>query len=367
MKTRKFLITLSIVALVVSSFPTKAEAAISNTGSNTASGTGTTASITHGLTINSGDVVVAVIHANSGAQITDNNGATPFVETFEEDTAATAADGRYMFAYRVSAGSEPSSYSWTLDASVTWTIIVRVFSGVDTSSVWDVAPAVGTRTGSSEDGTTATAPSVTINTAGAMGLVWVLTDGTVTYSDPTNSYAGEVEKGGVGSSQVSYSRTFVGTGLSGTTAVTINTSQDWVAFQIALKSGVNAPTVTTVAATGVGVTSATLNGEITATGGANSTVRGFAWGTNSTLSSASATTTETGDFGTGTFSQMVSGLLAGVTYYYRAYATNSAGNGYGTILNFTAGTDTGLRRTMRLFEGFKIKVISGRIILHQSQ
>ena len=127
----------------------------------------------------------------------------------------------------------------------------------------------------------------------------------------------------------------------------------------------SAPTVTTNTATGVGVASAILNGEITATGGSNSTVRGFAWGTNSTLSSASATTTESGDFGTGTFSQNVSGLLAGITYYFRAYATNPNGTGYGTILNFTAGTDTTVRRKLRLFEGFTVKLISGKIILHQ--
>jgi hypothetical protein len=124
-------------------------------------------------------------------------------------------------------------------------------------------------------------------------------------------------------------------------------------------------TVTTSAATGVTVSSATLNGDITATGGSNATVRGFAWGTNSTLSSASATTTESGDFGVAAFTQNVSGLLAGITYYFRAYATNPVGTAYGTILNCTAGTDTTVTRKLRLFGGFTIKFISGRIILHQ--
>jgi len=126
-----------------------------------------------------------------------------------------------------------------------------------------------------------------------------------------------------------------------------------------------APTVTTSAATGVGVASAILNGNITATGGTNATVRGFAWGTDSTLSSASATTTESGDFGVAAFTQNVSGLLTGKIYYFRAYATNTNGTGYGTILNFTAGTDTSVSRRLLLFGGFAVKFFSGKIILHQ--
>mgnify|MGYP001612343030 CR=1 FL=1 len=126
-----------------------------------------------------------------------------------------------------------------------------------------------------------------------------------------------------------------------------------------------APTVTTGAAS-AGVLSAVINGNITATGGSNSTVRGFAWGTNSTLSNGdTATSTESGSFGISSFVDLVSGLIAGRTYYFRAYATNSAGTGYGTVLNFTAGTDTSVTRKMRLFGGYTIKFISGRIILHQ--
>lgn len=129
--------------------------------------------------------------------------------------------------------------------------------------------------------------------------------------------------------------------------------------------GATAPTVTTNAETNVAVTSATLNGEITATGGENSTSRGFAWGTTSDLSTSVATTTESGSFGTGTFSTNISGLKSGTTYYFRAYATNTGGTGYGAIDNFTTTTDTTPSRTMRLFEGYTIKFTNGRILLHQ--
>lgn len=131
-----------------------------------------------------------------------------------------------------------------------------------------------------------------------------------------------------------------------------------------------APTVSTDAASGVNSVSAILNGQITATGGANSTVRGFAWGTNSMLSNGdTATTTETGSFGVAAFTNTVSGLIAGRTYYFRAYATNTAGTGFDAsspILSFTAGAaDTTIARTMRLFEGSVLKLLNGRIIVHQ--
>jgi hypothetical protein len=127
-----------------------------------------------------------------------------------------------------------------------------------------------------------------------------------------------------------------------------------------------APTLDTAAASNVGTGSATLNGEITATGGQNSTVRGFAFGTNSGLTGAVSTTTESGSFGAATFTQNISGLLAGVTYYYRAYATNPAGTGYGDIVEFTSGTDNTPSRKMRLFQGYKLKLVSNKLII-QSQ
>jgi len=123
----------------------------------------------------------------------------------------------------------------------------------------------------------------------------------------------------------------------------------------------------------VGVSSATLNGDITDIDGDNASERGFAYGTDSTLATVIATTSETGDFGIGTFSEIVGTLKAGVTYYFRAYAINVNGTGIANntgggctngICNFTAGTDTTLARTIRLFEGFTLKLVDNRIVLY---
>ncbi|MFZ4726543.1 MAG: formylglycine-generating enzyme family protein, partial [Paludibacter sp.] len=56
----------------------------------------------------------------------------------------------------------------------------------------------------------------------------------------------------------------------------------------------------------------------------------------STSSSPTITNSKTTDgIGTGTFTSSLTGLTAGTTYYLRAYATNSAGTGYGNEQVFT--------------------------------
>lgn len=100
------------------------------------------------------------------------------------------------------------------------------------------------------------------------------------------------------------------------------------------------PTVTTSAASNIAATAATLNGNITATGGANATVRGFAFGTSSALTGPNvATTTASGSFSTGAFAAALSDLAGNTTYYFRAYATNSAGTSYGSIQSFATLED----------------------------
>jgi len=93
------------------------------------------------------------------------------------------------------------------------------------------------------------------------------------------------------------------------------------------------PTVVTNSATNVGTLHATLNGEITDTGGENADERGFEWGTES--GSYPNSWTETGSFGVGSFSHEITGLQPKTTYYYRAKAHNSAGWGYGDEQTFT--------------------------------
>jgi hypothetical protein len=211
-----------------------ANATITETGSNTNSSAsnGDTATITHGLTINENDVIIAIVHRDNGADsISDNNGAYAFTESFEEVSAAAS---RYAIYYRVAGASEPATYSWNLGRSEPWSVVLRVFSGVDTTSVWDITPSASTRA-TVADGTSVTAPSMTTTTDGAMGIIVVLSDSALTWSNPSNGYGTEVEDS-VGRSTASYIRTWDTAGPTGTASADLSNNNDMLAHQVALKS-----------------------------------------------------------------------------------------------------------------------------------
>jgi hypothetical protein len=97
------------------------------------------------------------------------------------------------------------------------------------------------------------------------------------------------------------------------------------------------PTVTTLAATSVGATTATLNGNVTANG--LTTNAWFEYGTDPSL--ATYTYTLTQSVGSGTTSQSVNTELTGLstqtTYYYRVAASNISGTSRGSVASFITG------------------------------
>ena len=94
------------------------------------------------------------------------------------------------------------------------------------------------------------------------------------------------------------------------------------------------PTVNTTIAGSVSYFSATLGGEVTKEGDEAPTSRGIKWG----LTSGNLSNDVPIEIELETFSQLVDGLTPGTTYYFRAYATNTYGTGFGEILNFTTPT-----------------------------
>ena len=104
---------------------------------------------------------------------------------------------------------------------------------------------------------------------------------------------------------------------------------DWKSFTTICPSS---PTVVTNAVSSIGRTTATANGNITNTGGEDCTVRGFQYGLSQTPTWDKHSS---GSFGTGSFSEGLTGLTPDTEYFVRAYATNSADTGYGDWESFT--------------------------------
>jgi hypothetical protein len=102
---------------------------------------------------------------------------------------------------------------------------------------------------------------------------------------------------------------------------------------------------------------ATANGEVTSEGASAVTKRGFVWSTiaNPTVSDALSSN----QFGPGVFTQQISGLNLGATYYVRAYATNGNGTAYGNQIDFktlTAGKFASIGFDSLSFKSVKVNV-----------
>jgi hypothetical protein len=97
------------------------------------------------------------------------------------------------------------------------------------------------------------------------------------------------------------------------------------------------PTVTTGTAGSITTSSAIIsNNSISSTGGSNPSEIGVCYSTsNATPTTADTVSNQTGSFGAISFNQFLSPLPSGTVVYFRAYAINTAGTGYGTASSFT--------------------------------
>ena len=101
----------------------------------------------------------------------------------------------------------------------------------------------------------------------------------------------------------------------------------------ATTSPVSLASLTTTAISLITINSAVSGGDISSGGNDSITVRGVCWAIATGPTTANDKTTD--GVGTGNFVSNLTGLLPGVIYYVRAYATNSAGTAYGDELSFT--------------------------------
>jgi hypothetical protein len=134
--------------------------------------------------------------------------------------------------------------------------------------------------------------------------------------------------------------------------------------EVAFQTYAEEPTVSTKLATGITGSQANGQGEIVFSGSSTPSERGFVWSTTSyptnpgnvspTSSEYENLVNETGTYGTGNFSLTMSSLDSDTVYFYRAYARNEEGYGYGeekefqtagNFVNITTDSPTGIATT----------------------
>ncbi|PWG79402.1 fibrobacter succinogenes major paralogous domain-containing protein, partial [Pararcticibacter amylolyticus] len=96
------------------------------------------------------------------------------------------------------------------------------------------------------------------------------------------------------------------------------------------------PTVTTSYATAISKSSVLTGGQVMKDGGAAVTQRGVIWSTDPNFNPDTVVVNKTVDgSGTGKFNSTVTNMTMSISYYIRAYATNSAGTAYGNQVTIT--------------------------------
>jgi hypothetical protein len=103
--------------------------------------------------------------------------------------------------------------------------------------------------------------------------------------------------------------------------------------QVAFLTNPWSPYVSSISLSGISSGVLTSIGSIVSTNGSTVTTRGFVWDTASTPTIALSTkTVQTGIFDIGPFSTVATGLLSNTNYFFRAYAINGVGIGYGNLI-----------------------------------
>lgn len=194
-----------------------------------------------------GDVVLVWAHTNgyTSYRASDNNGAN----AFDEALYLSLGSAQFTLYSRVATANEPANYNFNFGPSSQYRAgLMRVYRGVDTASIWDVPP-LAINAASAASGTAVTAPSITIVTPGAMGLLTTLSDSrNLAHSNPTNGYESLIGSVSV-TGQTTYAshRIWSVAGATGAAGVT-QANNDWAAFQCALKPAATSSTFSISAA-----------------------------------------------------------------------------------------------------------------------
>ena len=276
--------------------------------------------------------------AVSGGEITNDGGATitarGVVWSTEKDpsidllTKTTDGSGSGVFTSNIT----------DLEPGVTYHVRAYATNSIGTAygpdesfTTLTTIPSVKTSEASDISPTTATVAGNVTATGGVdvteRGIVWGKSE------NPTVEDNKEISGKGLGEFSVALSNLTIATTYYAR-AYAINSVGIAYGNMIQFTTGMVKPTISTVSVTSITSSSAISGGNITSDGGSTVTARGVVWNTdnNPTINLSTKTTDGTGS---GEFSSNITGLEPGVTYYVRAYATNSIGTAYGSEETFT--------------------------------
>ncbi len=320
-------------------------------GTNTANPT----TITPPASMQDGDLAI-IIAGNGGASgnpaITNTGG-----QTWTALTQRNATNTRVNVFWARFNGTWSASPTVTLGATTNNIVVMHVFRPTGTNYYWEIDVAESSNTYAAPSSPyTITINGITTQTAGALVFaVWTCRDDntwtslTAGWSTPGSAQyrntSGTTDQSVTAAYQIFASATSTGN-VSKTQAT--SPADPGTYYILAFKeTAYVVPTVTTQAASSIATSTATLNGDITATGGVNATIRGFVYGTSSqslpgnvdaTSSGYTSYTETSGSYGTGAYTANLSSLPQGTTYYVRSYARNSVGYSYGNEISFTTLT-----------------------------
>lgn len=123
----------------------------------------------------------------------------------------------------------------------------------------------------------------------------------------------------------------------GTATFAVSIGGQACTFSRSINASSGLPTLFTAPISQITATTASGGGDVAQEGSSTVTARGVVWATIENPTIALTTKTINGT-GSGVFTSNLIGLIAGTTYYVRAYATNGSGTAYGEQVSFTTGT-----------------------------
>ncbi|MFD3407092.1 hypothetical protein SKC37_00360 [Aquirufa sp. HETE-83D] len=227
--------------------------------------------------------------------------------------------------YRIYAKSSAGTAYGPVCSLVTDSYTLPTFSQTCTSASSILGSSALVSATVTNDGGSVTASGFLYSTSSSSSTLVVTNTNTSMVSASINSNRLAATLTGLNRNTLYYYRAYI-TGPSGTGYGPI--------CSFTTTNAVVVPTVVTSPATNVVIGSANINGSISSDGGGTITAKGFEWSTGNSFNYNSPAVGYSTTTGT-TFSRTLTTPSRQFIVYYRAFATNSAGTGYGIVREFT--------------------------------